>query len=62
MRNGLRLLQDPEDLRLARLGWLCTELQKGLSSEAATTLDLAEVKAEGQRLRASRLGAAGVLR
>ena len=62
VRDGLRLLEDQEDLRLAKLGWLRTELQKGLASGAATPLDMAEVKAEGQRLRASRLGAAGALR
>ena len=62
VRDGLRLLQHPEDLRPARLGWLRSELLKGLASGAATPLDLAEVKAEGQRLRASCLGAAGALR
>ena len=62
VRNGLRLLQDPEDLRLARLGWLRNELLKGLASGAATPLNLAEVKAGGQRLRACPLGAACALR
>ena len=57
VRDGLCLLQNPEDLCLARLGWQRSELLKGLASGAATPLDLAEVKAKGQRLRASRLGA-----
>ena len=62
VRDGLRLLQDQEDLRLAKLGWLRIELQKGLASGPATPLDMAEVKAEGQRLRAGRLEAAGAPR
>ncbi|CDW96526.1 MULTISPECIES: type II toxin-antitoxin system ParD family antitoxin [unclassified Thiomonas] len=57
VRDGLRLLQDQEDLRCAKLEWLRTELQKGLSSGPVTPLDMAEVRAEGQRLRAQRLAA-----
>ena len=59
VRDGLRLLQDQEDLRRAKLEWLRTELQQGLDSGPATPLDMAEVKAAGQRLRAKRLAAAG---
>jgi antitoxin ParD1/3/4 len=59
VRDGLRLLQDQEDLRRAKVEWLRTELQKGLDSGPATPFDMAEVKAEGQRLRAKRLAAAG---
>lgn len=59
VRDGLRLLQDQEDLRRAKLEWLQTELQKGLDSGPATPLDMAEVKAEGRRLRARRLAATG---
>jgi len=55
VRDGLRLLQDQEDLRRAKLEWLRTELHSG----PATPLDMAEVKAAGQRLRAKRLAAAG---
>jgi antitoxin ParD1/3/4 len=62
VRDGLRLLQDQEDLRQAKLQWLRTELQKGLDSGPATPLDMAEVKAEGQRLRARRLAADGTAR
>jgi len=61
VRDGLRLLQDQEDLRRAKLEWLRTELQQGLDSGPATPLDMAEVKAEGRRLRAKRLAAAGTL-
>lgn len=59
VRDGLRLLQDQEDLRRAKLEWLEVELQKGLDSGPATPLDMAEIRAEGQRLRAKRLAAAG---
>lgn len=55
VRDGLRLLQDQEDLRRAKLEWLRAELQQGLDSGPATPLNMAEVKAEGQRLRAKRL-------
>ena len=59
VRDGLRLLQDQDDLRRAKLEWLRTELQKGLDSGPATALDMSEVKAAGQRLRAKRRAAAG---
>lgn len=59
VRDGLRLLQDQEDLRRAKLEWLQTELQKGLDSGPATHLDMAEIKAEGRRSRARRLAATG---
>ncbi len=62
VRDGLRLLQDQEDLRLAKLDRLRTGLQKGLDSGAATPLDMAEVRAEGQRLWASRVEVAGAPR
>jgi antitoxin ParD1/3/4 len=57
VRDGLRLLEDQEDLRLARLESLRTALQQGLNSGPATPLNMDEVKAEGRRLRAQRLAA-----
>ncbi len=59
VRDGLRLLQDQEDLRRAKIDWLRAEIQRGLESGPASPLDMAEVRAEGQRLRAKRLAAAG---
>ncbi len=59
VRDGLRLLQDQEDLRCAKLEWLRAEVQKGLDSGPATPLDMTEVKAEAMRLRAKRLAANG---
>lgn len=58
VRDGLRLLQDQEDLRRAKLEWLQAELKRGLDSGEATPLDMEEVKAEGRRLRAKHLAAA----
>ena len=57
VRDGLRLLQDQDDLRRGKLESLRTALQQGLGSGPATPLEMAEVKAEGQRLRAKRLAA-----
>lgn len=54
VRDGLRLLQDQDDLRRSTLESLRADLQKGLASGPVTPLDMAEVKAEGQRLRARR--------
>ena len=42
VRDGLRLLQDQEDLRRAKLEWLRTELQKGLDSGPATGAEYRE--------------------
>lgn len=54
VRDGLRLLEDQEQLRLLKVEALRSEIRKGLDSGAATPLDMAEVRAEGQRLRAQR--------
>ncbi len=59
VRDGLRLLQDRDEMRRAKLESLRNELHRGLQSGPATRLDMAEVKVEGQRLRAKRLAAAG---
>lgn len=59
VRDGLRLLQDQEDLRRAKLEGLRTAIAHGLESGPAGPLDMAEVKAAGQRLRAQRQAAAG---
>lgn len=57
VREGLRLLQDHEEVRRIKLEILRGEIQKGLDSGSATPFDAAEIKAEGQRLRAERLAA-----
>lgn len=55
VREGLRLLQDHEEVRRIKLEVLRGEIQKGLDSGPATPFDAAEIRAEGQRLRAERL-------
>lgn len=60
VREGLRLLEDQEAVRQLMLERLRADLQAGLDSGAATPLDMAAVKAEGQRLRAKRLLASGL--
>ena len=56
VRDGLRLLEDQEQPRAAKLNALRAEIHKGVASGPATPLDLAEVRAEGQRLRVARRG------
>jgi antitoxin ParD1/3/4 len=58
VRDGLRLLQDQEELRRAKLDWLRVELQRGLEGGPSSPFDAAEVKAEGRRLLAKRRAAA----
>ncbi len=56
VRDGLRMLQDHEDLRRTKLQWLQNELQRGVDSGPATAFDIQQVKAAGQHLRAQRQG------
>ncbi len=57
VREGLRLLEDHLELRQMKLDKLRADIQAGIDSGAPTPLDMAEVRAEGQRLRAERLAA-----
>lgn len=54
VREGLRLLQDHEEVRRMRLDALRAEIQRGLDSGSATPFDINEVRDEGKRLRARR--------
>lgn len=54
VRDGLRMLQDREEQRLARLERLRGEVQAGLDSGPASALDMRKVKAEGRRRRVAR--------
>lgn len=54
VREGLRLLQDQEELRRMRFDMLRAELQRGLDSGPAGAFDLQEVRSAGKRLRESR--------
>jgi antitoxin ParD1/3/4 len=49
VRTALRLLEEREQERLARLQWLRGEIQKGLDSGPATPLDLDEIKRSGRQ-------------
>ena len=62
IRDGLRLIEEREQDREAKLEWLRAEIQKGLDSGPATEFDpktlAEEVKARGrQRLAAEKLAA-----
>jgi antitoxin ParD1/3/4 len=59
VRDGLRMLQDHDAQREAKLQRLRGDLQAGIDSGPATPLDMREVKAEGRRRRAARLSASG---
>lgn len=54
VREGLRLLQDQEELRRMRFDMLRAELQRGLDSGPAKPFDLQEVRSAGKRLRDKR--------
>ena len=59
VRDALRMLEDREEARRAKTEGLRAEIQRGLDSGPSTQLDMTEVKAEGQRLRAKRLAEMG---
>jgi antitoxin ParD1/3/4 len=48
VRTALRLLEEREQERLARLAWLYGEIQKGLDSGPLTPLDIDEIKRLGR--------------
>ncbi len=54
MRDGLRLLEEQEQLYQIRLEALRAEIQKGLDSGDAGPWDIDDIKAEGRRLLAAR--------
>lgn len=54
MRDGLRLVEERERLREAKLQALRRSIQEGLESGPAAPLDMAEVRAKGRQHRAAR--------
>ena len=50
VRSALRLLEQAERERAAKLEWLRQEVQKGLDSGPATPLDMNEIKILGRQL------------
>lgn len=53
MRDGLRLVEEREGLREAKLHALRLSIQEGLDSGPAAPLDMAEVRAKGRQRRAA---------
>lgn len=51
VRDGLRLMEEREALRLAKLDALCTSIEEGLVSGASEPLDMAEIKAAARHYR-----------
>lgn len=54
VREGLRLLEDHEEVRRIKLDRLRADIQEGMNSGPATPFAAAEIRAEGQRLRMKR--------
>jgi antitoxin ParD1/3/4 len=54
MRDSLRLLEEREQLRAARLEALREAIQEGLESGPADAWDIEEIRAEGRRRLAAR--------
>lgn len=49
VRDGLRLLQEQEQIRAQKLAYLKQEIQKGLDSGPAKPFDIEEFKREARR-------------
>lgn len=54
MRDSLRLLEEREQLRAARLEGLRDAIREGLASGPAEAWDVEEIRAEGRRRLAAR--------
>ncbi len=51
MRDSLRLLEEREKLREAKLAALRADIQEGLASGPSQPLDMAEIKVSARRLK-----------
>lgn len=49
MREALRLLEERDQLRKLRLEELKSDIQKGIDSGEATSLDIEKIKSRGRR-------------
>ncbi|MCJ2026193.1 type II toxin-antitoxin system ParD family antitoxin [Methylobacterium sp. J-067] len=54
MRDGLRLVEEREQMRAAKLDALRRDIREGLDSGALEPLDMAAIKAEARRRRAAK--------
>jgi antitoxin ParD1/3/4 len=59
VRDGLRLLEEREQLRSAKLAALRSEISTGLASGASTTLDIEEIKKSAREAKQARTPYAG---
>ena len=59
VRDALRLLQDRQRLEALHLEALSAEIQRGIASGPATSLDMAAIKARARALRDEQGGATG---
>jgi antitoxin ParD1/3/4 len=59
MRDSLRLLEERETLREAKLAALRTDIEEGLESGPVEPLDMGEIKAAARSERAAKVGTAG---
>lgn len=57
MRDGLRMVEEREQLRQIKLKALQAAIQEGLASGPSEPWDVEDIKAEGRRLLAARKGA-----
>lgn len=55
MRDGLRLVEEREQVREAKLAALKRDIEEGLASGPAGPLDMDEIKKEGRRRLADRI-------
>jgi antitoxin ParD1/3/4 len=58
MRDSLRLLEERETLREAKLAALRTDIEEGLESGPVEPLDMGEIKAAARGERAAKVGTA----
>lgn len=58
VREGLKLLEDREKARVARLAVLQADIHEGLGSGPSEPLDMAEIKREARRQRQAMKSAA----
>lgn len=54
MRDGLRLVEEREQMRAAKLDALRRDIREGLESGPVEPLDMAAIKAEGRRRMAAK--------
>ena len=60
VREALRLMDEKDRLRLAKLAQLRQDIQEGLDSGPAVAWDAAEIKREGRAKKAARIRASEV--